>query len=1004
MRRLIMPLPRTLQALRLSLMPADMVISVQRLRRCLVLCALVLIVGLSLTAVGVWRVQLNTEREARVNFDRYVDKLDADIEARFARVLYRLKGLRSYYAASGSPVTRDAFRIWVAARGGDDGLQGVRGVGFIQRVERADLGAFVDAERADNAPGFTVRTSGSASDLYVIKYIEPLANNEKAWGFDVGAEAVRRATAEKAVSTGKATLSARIILVQDGKKRPGYLYFVPVFKWASKIDTTADRRKNLVGLLYSPIVVEEFMSGIAQVTDGQIDVDFYDSDRVSEDRKVFDLELSDKYHDYKSAFVSTKTLLVGGQSLSLRASSGPEFEGRFLGHGAWWLGLVGSVLSVLLTVTIWLLLIGRARAEAMATRMTADLSSAKQCAEQALRDKTTLLDTLHRYNLMSSADKSGKIIDANEAFCRISGYARDELIGHPHSIVNSGVHPAAFWADMWRTISHGQAWEGEVCNRAKDGDLYWVKSIILPMQGADGAIEKYLSIRTDITANKRNEAALHAMAERYQMAIDGGSDGLWDWLNVNDHKMWWSPQFYRMLGYEPDEFPAGLDAFESLLHPDNQGNVIKIIEGALKKYRPLDTICRVRTKSGEYRWFRCRGKVFFDDAGFATRMAGSIQDVHERQMAEEVIQKHSEQLSAIFSLSPDGFVSFGANGQVNYASAAYSNLTGLAAESVLCLSEGEFLSQLWGQCVNPPDIHSLEALMHVRPDADPLSWMGRHKLVIEMKAPAGRMLALSLYQAQGDSVSRLLLVSDVTHDAEVDRMKSAFLSMAAHELRTPMASIYGFVELLLTREIKPEKQKDLLGKVFRQCEVMISIINELLDLARIESKGSADFENERCDLVRLVDEVVGDFKPPHDRDGPLVHYPLTPMPAEVDHQKMCQATLNVLSNAYKYSPQGGAVDVRFPTRTDDEGALWCGVQVADSGIGMSPEQLAHMGERFFRADKSGSIPGTGLGVSIVKELMDLMGGKLEVTSELGRGTVMTLWVPLALSPQLALTS
>jgi signal transduction histidine kinase len=285
-----------------------------------------------------------------------------------------------------------------------------------------------------------------------------------------------------------------------------------------------------------------------------------------------------------------------------------------------------------------------------------------------------------------------------------------------------------------------------------------------------------------------------------------------------------------------------------------------------------------------------------------------------------------------------------------------------------------------------------------------LSWMGRHKLVIEMKAPAGRMLALSLYQAQGDSVSRLLLVSDVTHDAEVDRMKSAFLSMAAHELRTPMASIYGFVELLLTREIKPEKQKDLLGKVFRQCEVMISIINELLDLARIESKGSADFENERCDLVRLVDEVVGDFKPPHDRDGPLVHYPLTPMPAEVDHQKMCQATLNVLSNAYKYSPQGGAVDVRFPTRTDDEGALWCGVQVADSGIGMSPEQLAHMGERFFRADKSGSIPGTGLGVSIVKELMDLMGGKLEVTSELGRGTVMTLWVPLALSPQLALTS
>jgi PAS domain S-box-containing protein len=1001
MRRLIMPLPRTLNALRVSLMPVDMAISVQRLRTCLVVCALVLLVGLSLTAVGVWRVQLNTEREARVNFDRYVDKLDADIEARFARVLYRLRGLRSYYAASVGPVTRDAFRIWVAARGEDDGLQGVRGVGFIQRVERADLNAFVDAERADNAPGFAVRTSGSASDLYVIKYIEPLANNEKAWGFDVGSEPTRRAAAELAVSTGKPALTARITLVQDGKKRPGYLYFVPVFKWASKIDTPADRRQNLVGLLYSPIVVEEFLSGIAQVTDGQVDVDFYDGDGISEDSKVFDLDLMDEPREFKGAFESTKKLLVGRHSLTLRASSGPDFERRFVGHGAWWLAFVGSVLSVLLTVTIWLLLIGRARAEAMATRMTADLSSAKQRAEQALRDNTALLDTLHRYNLMSAADKSGKIIDANDAFCRISGYARDELIGHPHSIVNSGEHPRAFWADMWRTISHGEAWEGEVCNRAKDGELYWVKSIILPMLGADGAVEKYISIRTDITANKRNEEALHAMAERYQMAIDGGNDGLWDWLNVNDHKMWWSPQFYRMLGYEPDEFPAGLDAFESLLHPDNQREVIKTIEGALKKYRPLDAICRAMTKSGQYRWLRVRGKVFFDEAGFATRMAGSIQDVHDRQMAEEVIQKHSEQLSAIFSLSPDGFVSFGADGQVNYASAAYSKLTGLASEAVLCLNEAEFLSQLWGQCVNPPSIESLHALMQVRPDADPLSWMGRHKLVIEMKEPAGRMLALSLYEAQGESVSRLLLVSDVTNDAEVDRMKSAFLSMAAHELRTPMASIYGFVELLLTREIKPEKQKDLLGKIFRQCEVMISIINELLDLARIENKGRADFDSEECDLVKLVNEVVHDFKPPNDRGAPVITRPTGPMAAQVDRQKMCQAILNVLSNAYKYSPQGGQVEVSFPTRTGDDGAMWGGVQVVDSGIGMSEEQLAHMGERFFRADKSGNIPGTGLGVSIVKQIMDLMGGQLEVTSELNKGTTMTLWMPVVTSKQLA---
>jgi signal transduction histidine kinase len=133
----------------------------------------------------------------------------------------------------------------------------------------------------------------------------------------------------------------------------------------------------------------------------------------------------------------------------------------------------------------------------------------------------------------------------------------------------------------------------------------------------------------------------------------------------------------------------------------------------------------------------------------------------------------------------------------------------------------------------------------------------------------------------------------------------------------------------------------------------------------------------------------------------VITRPTGPMAAQVDRQKMCQAILNVLSNAYKYSPQGGQVEVSFPTRTGDDGAMWGGVQVVDSGIGMSEEQLAHMGERFFRADKSGNIPGTGLGVSIVKQIMDLMGGQLEVTSELNKGTTMTLWMPVVTSKQLA---
>ncbi|MFT3858511.1 MAG: CHASE domain-containing protein [Aquabacterium sp.] len=969
------------------------------------MCLVVLIFCLSLTLLGVNWINRDAHQEAELNFDRYVERLEVDMGKRFGRLLNSFKGLRGYYAASRTPVMRDDFRIWVASRRLQEDMAGVRGLGFIQRVPRGDLQAFVEAERADYAPGFRVSTSGQASDLYVIKFIEPLVHNEKAWGYDVGSEPVRREAAERAVATGEPALTARIVLVQDGKKRPGYLYYMPVFKWATKIDTPEDRRRNLVGLIYAPIVLEEFMAGIADVADRQIDVELYDGTQAQADRKVFDLGLS---HDadrspmgdvmsphavhLPARHEAVRSLEVGGHGLVMLARSTLAFDARYQRNEAWWFGATGTLLSLLVTVTVWLLLAGRSRAEAIAQGMTLDLSEAKLRAEAALRENTVLLDTLQRFNLMSVADRQGHIVEVNDAFCQVSGYAREELIGQRHSIMNSRVHPDAFWAEMWQTIVKGQPWVGEVCNKARDGRLFWVKTIVVPMIGQGGLIEKFLSIRTDITENKRNEQALHAMTERYQLAVDGGSDGLWDWLNVNDHKMWWSPQLYRMLGYEPDEFPAGLEAFERLMSREGRRELQRAIEAALTNSRPLDATMSLRTKSGGYRWFRCRGKVFYDEQGYPMRMAGSMHDVHDRHVAEEVVQKHSEQLSAIFSLSPDGFVSFGSNGQVSYASAAYGSLTGLSVESVLCLDEGEFLAQLLALCVNPPSLRALDELVQKVDHKDPLSWLSRHRLVLELKEPAGRMLALSLFQTQGDTVSRLLLVRDVTHEAEVDRMKSNFLSMAAHELRTPMASIYGFVELLLDREMKVDRQKDLLGRVHRQCEVMISIINELLDLARIEQRRGADFECRPWHLQDMVLEAVGDYQPPAHRDGPQVVPADAALAVVVDRQKLCQALLNVLSNAYKYSPQGGRVRVSFPTRQDAHGVDWCGVCIEDEGIGMTAEQLAHIGERFFRADKSGSIPGTGLGVSIVKEIMELMGGAIEVRSQPGQGTTVILWM------------
>jgi signal transduction histidine kinase len=173
---------------------------------------------------------------------------------------------------------------------------------------------------------------------------------------------------------------------------------------------------------------------------------------------------------------------------------------------------------------------------------------------------------------------------------------------------------------------------------------------------------------------------------------------------------------------------------------------------------------------------------------------------------------------------------------------------------------------------------------------------------------------------------------------------------------------------------------------------MISIINELLDLARIESRRGKDFEIESLDLGELVQQLIHDFKPPQQRPAPDFDAGPEPALVQVDRKKMAQAIGNVLSNAYKYSPQGGAVTTRL-VQAQQQGRPVIGLEIRDQGIGMTPEQLQRVSERFYRADASGSIPGTGLGMSIVKEIMELHGGRLQLESRHGAGSTVTLWLP-----------
>ena len=362
----------------------------------------------------------------------------------------------------------------------------------------------------------------------------------------------------------------------------------------------------------------------------------------------------------------------------------------------------------------------------------------------------------------------------------------------------------------------------------------------------------------------------------------------------------------------------------------------------------------------------------------------------------------TEQLDAIFELSPDGFVSFDRERRVRFVNHAFTMLTGIPAERALGADEATLSGMLTRMGPAGRAFPGMDALCssrrqvhpHDPADADEAGTSTSMRQSFELLGPPSRVIQAGVRTSGALNVSQVLYLRDVTHETQVDRMKSEFLNTAAHELRTPMTSIFGFAQLLRAREMGPDKRHQIVDTILRQSELMIAIINQLLDLARIEARMGSDFVIESLPLQQVVTLTVTDFRPPDGRGNPIVEPCADNLVVRADAQKLQQALLNVLSNAYKYSPQGGEVRVRL-LRDGQGSRRRAAVQVLDQGIGMTDEQRQRMFERFYRADASGSVPGTGLGMSIVKEIVELLGGEVEVDSEPARGTRVTIWLPLS---------
>lgn len=261
----------------------------------------------------------------------------------------------------------------------------------------------------------------------------------------------------------------------------------------------------------------------------------------------------------------------------------------------------------------------------------------------AMRTSESLLATIRTQFITSTADSAGNIIEVNEAFCRISQYTESELIGKNHRIINSGFHPKAFFDDMWKTISHGETWHGEICNRAKDGSYYWVDSVITPFSDSTGKIERYISIRKDITARKAQEEIIKKtqslLDQTGQMAKVGG----WE-LTLSDNSLYWSDETCRIhgvpLGYKPQ-----IEEAINFYAPEARPIIQNAIEQAIEKHTQWDLELPFIQADGTAIWVRALGTPKYDEFDQLIGFTGALQDITSELSQRKAIESTKERIS-----------------------------------------------------------------------------------------------------------------------------------------------------------------------------------------------------------------------------------------------------------------------------------------------------------------------------------------------------------------------
>ncbi len=953
----------------------------------------------SLTSAGAYWQYQSIQQEARKDLQLHVDSAEQEIKARVLRKLDMLVGFQSALGMRAQIQPAD-FPAYAQGLPLSQRLLGAGHVGFVQRVPRDAVEAFVQQQRADGASDFAVQPQEqSGPDLWLVKYVEPARANASVLGLAFGADAVTRRAMARAVDTGEPVVSAATQLLKNQGGVPGLIMYLPVYAQGAVPTTTEERQARLRGLVYSLFVWDELIAGLPDLAAEHLDLKIESAAGVGALPEVlFDSNQNANANANANSnsrplqggptgrFSTERVLSLWGSAFTLRFLSGPQFDKNVDQYSYWFIATAG------LLINGWV-------AWYMLTRQRRHVR-ALQLVEQKTRDLRVVME--NSAIMMTYLDSTLRVRFGNQAYADLYGADLNLMAGQPiREVIGDKAFEAAHPIMMAALRGERQRLEIRILTKPGSAPRDLILEYVPDLR--DGEVLGLYALAMDISDIKRTQAEL----ELYKRCIEHTHDVIL--ITEAEPQSMPGPRivfvneaFTRMTGYTREEALGNTPRM--LQGIDTDPLATTRIREALARWQPIQIELLNYTKSGQAFWSELSIVPVANAMGWYTHWISIQRDVTTRRENDDRIQRAEALLRSAIETIDEAFAIYDTDGKLVFCNEKFRRLYDDAAHLVVpgvtfeALLRAELANGHYPQAFGQEEVW-IQARFAAR-QSGASHWLqtlqdGRILRNVERKSAEGFMVEFRV------DVTELQLARERADAGSL--AKGRFLAAMSHEIRTPMNGIVGMTDLALATTSDRER-RDYLGMAKASANALLDVINDILDFSKIE----ADKLSIHCvpmDIRSCADSVLSMLSFHASSKGVRLRIDIedgVPQSVLGDPGRLRQVLINLIGNAVKFTAQG---EVVLRLNAEPAGAHAAGTKVSigcavqDTGIGIAEDKLGQIFEEFSQADNSitRQFGGTGLGLAISSRLVSLMGGKLAVQSQLGIGSTFYFALPMTVA-------